>query len=135
MKNIVIDRSIEINALPVRVWRVFTDPVLTKQMGGEYLSDWKTGSSFSFKGLDGTIYTSGEILQIENEKLLKHSLFSQDEKKGIISVITYTLIPNGEGTLLCAKEELTHSTTDEKYEEMLQGWDAALNAVRSIAES
>jgi len=53
MSKFFIEDSIEISAPVSKVWRVFTDPVLTGQMGGEYVSDWKVGSPFGWKGLDG----------------------------------------------------------------------------------
>jgi hypothetical protein len=46
MPKLFVEKSIEINAPASKVWRIFTDPVLTRQMGGEYVSDWKAGSSF-----------------------------------------------------------------------------------------
>ena len=58
MPNNLIEKSVEINAPVSKVWRVFTDPVLTRQMGGEYVSEWEVGSSFSWKSLDGQILTN-----------------------------------------------------------------------------
>src|SRR5687768_13920664 len=86
-----VEKSIEINAPVSKVWRVFTDPVLTRQMGGEYVSDWKVGSSLRWKGPDGRMLTNGTILNIEPEKLLQHNLFSSDASSAgeITSVITY----------------------------------------------
>jgi len=46
MSKFFIEDSIEISAPVSKVRRVFTDPVLTRQMGGEYVSDWKVGSPF-----------------------------------------------------------------------------------------
>jgi uncharacterized protein YndB with AHSA1/START domain len=37
MSRSVIEKKIEISAPPDKVWRVFTDPAITKQLGGEYL--------------------------------------------------------------------------------------------------
>lgn len=75
MNRRIIEKEIKINTSPNNVWRVFTDPVITSQMGDEYVTDWKTGSSFGWKGADGKMYTQGSILQLDKEKLLKHSLF------------------------------------------------------------
>src|ERR1700749_3387673 len=87
-----INKSIKINATPANVWRVFTEPAVTRQMGGEYVSGWKAGSSFGWKGANGTMLTNGTILQIEPKHLLKHDLFDAGNKTLVTSVITYTLI-------------------------------------------
>jgi hypothetical protein len=49
----VIKQNITIHAPASKVWAMFNDPVLTRQMGGEYVSDWKEGSSLGWKGLNG----------------------------------------------------------------------------------
>lgn len=129
-------KSIEINAPVSKVWRVFTDPVLTRQMGGEYVSDWKVGSSFSWKGLDGQIQTNGSILKIEPEKLLQHNLFDSDTSstESIISVITYHFYERNGLTTILAREDFSHPINDEEYVAAIEGWDAALHSVKEIAE-
>lgn len=136
MPNDFVEKSIEINAPVSKVWRVFTDPVLTRHMGGEYISDWKVGSSFSWKGLDGQILTNGSILKIEPEKLLQHNLFSSDASstESIISVITYEFHEQNRLTTILAREDFSHPISDEEYAPTMAGWDAALHSVKEIAE-
>lgn len=50
MNYSIVEKTIVINATPENVWRVFTDPSITQQMGGEYMSDWKVGSTLGWKG-------------------------------------------------------------------------------------
>ena len=87
MSKLFVESSVEINAPASKAWQVFTDPALTRQMGGEYVSDWKVGSSFGWKGPDGRMVTNGTILKIEPEKLLQHNLLNS--VGSINSVITY----------------------------------------------
>ena len=134
MKNNLIQKIIEIDASPDKVWRVFTDPVVTRQMGGEYVSDWKSGSSFGWKGANGNMYTHGTILQIETERLLQHQLFENDERKKILSVITYTFSDDHGRTILGAREVLHNEMTDEQYQDTSDGWDIALAAIKKAAE-
>jgi len=124
-----IEKTILINATPDKVWQVFTNPEVTRRMGGEYVSDWKVGSSFGWKGTDGKMYTQGVILQIEKNKLLQHHLFNPDGHS-ILSTITYELQNNNGSTLLLAKEDPV-----ESYEDASAGWDAALQAVKDLAEN
>ena len=132
MTKLFIERSIEINAPVSRVWRVFTDPLLTRQMGGEYVSDWKVGSTFSWKDLDGKLVTNGIILKLEPEKTLQHKLFNS--VGSINSVITYEFGEKGSITMLRAREDFTKPITDKAYADVLEGWDAALLTVKEVAE-
>ncbi|MDB5129507.1 SRPBCC domain-containing protein [Mucilaginibacter sp.] len=134
MNTNLIERSIEINASPDKVWRVFTDAAITRQMGGEYVSDWKVGSPFGWKGVNGRQYTYGEIMEIEAGKLLKHKLFNRQDKSLIASEITYKFEENNGITTLFAREELSQSIDEEDYKEAVQGWDTALYAVKQLAE-
>ena len=76
MSKYFIEKTIEINAPVSKVWRVFTDPALTTHLGGEYVSDWKVGSSFGWKGADGKMVTNGTIMKIMPEKLLQHNILN-----------------------------------------------------------
>jgi uncharacterized protein YndB with AHSA1/START domain len=127
-----MEKSIEISAPASKVWRVFTDPVLTRQMGGEYVSDWKVGTSFRWKGLDGKLITNGTIMKIEPEKLLQHNLLNS--VGSVNSVITYEFDEKNRVTTLHAREDFTKSITDKEYADAAKGWDAALLAVKETAE-
>jgi uncharacterized protein YndB with AHSA1/START domain len=129
-----IKKIIKINSPTDKVWRVFTDPVITRQMGGEYVTDWKVGSSFGWKGKDGKMYTNGTILQVENRRLIKHNLFDMEDKEKILSVITYKFESQGMQTTLYALEELNYKMTDQQYNDASEGWDFALAAIKEIAE-
>jgi len=134
MPKTVLEKSIEINAPSAKVWRVFTDPVLTRQMGGEYVADWQVGGSFGWKGLDGKMYTEGTILQIEPEKRLQHNLFSPGQGREVASVITYDLHEKDGHTTLRSREEFTNPLNEKEYSDASEGWDTALLAVKELAE-
>jgi uncharacterized protein YndB with AHSA1/START domain len=130
----LFEKTISIVASPAKVWSVFTDPGVTRQMGGEYVSDWKIGSSFGFKGIDGTVYTHGSIIDIEPEKLLKHYLYTSEDRSVIISTVTYEFHEDGATTKLHAIEEFTIPIDDNPYADVVAGWDAALTQVKELAE-
>lgn len=134
MDKPVIKKTIDINASTKKVWSVFTDPTITKQMGGEYVSDWKVGSSFGWKGKESSVYTNGKIIELEPGKLLKHSLLDLKDKNRLLSVITYEFIKNGDSTILSATEEINYEITDYLFKEANEGWDAALQLVKYVAE-
>ena len=132
MSKFSLENTIEINAPVSKVWRVFTDPTLTSQMGGEYVSDWKVGSTFGWQGLDGKMVTNGTIMKIEPEKLLQHTLLSSVGSTN--SVITYEFEEKNGMTALHAREDFTNPITDKEYTDASEGWDAALHAVKETAE-
>lgn len=132
--NQVIEKQVEINAPVENVWRVFTEPAITRQMGGEYATDWKVGSDFGWKGPDGTMYTYGKILQVEPERLIQHNLFDMEDKNTLLSVITYRFKGDGATTILSAREELHGEMPDDALAEASEGWDYALQAVKVTAE-
>ena len=130
----LIKKSIIIHAWPKSVWRVFTDPVVTKKMGGHYVSGWEVGKSLEWKGEDGQLSTYGIILELEPERLLKHSLYDMKTKSKVTSVITYMLEQKENNTILHAEEELAYDMRDDQFEEALEGWDMALDSVKELAE-
>jgi len=132
--NKIIEKTIEINSKPENVWRVFSDSETTKKMGGSYVSDWKIGSSFGWHNNDGEVVTRGEIIEIEPKKLLKHKLFNANKKSLIDSIITYEFVEVNGRTILKAKEELNYSVSEKQFEEIMEGWNIALDFVKNIAE-
>jgi len=103
-------------------------------MGGEYVSDWKVGNSFGWKGVDGKMLTKGTILQFEPERVLQHNLFNPIEGNKIMSVITYRLEDKNQFTILHAHEDLLYSIDDKTYQDAQEGWDIALNFLKQTAE-
>ncbi len=134
MPNTLIKKSITITASAHEVWRVFTDPKVTMLMEGQYASSWKQGESLQWKGEDGKLYSYGIILELEPDKLLKHSLYDMKTKSRVTSVITYRFEDMGKYTILHAEEELTYDMRDDQFEEALEGWDLALDTVKEVAE-
>jgi len=134
LPNTLIKKSITITASPHEVYRVFTDPKVTMLMGGHYVSTWKKGESLQWKGDDGKLYSHGIILELEPDKLLKHSLYDMKTKERITSYITYHFEDMGKYTILHAEEALTYDMRDDQFEEALEGWDMALDTVKEIAE-
>lgn len=94
----------------------------------------KAGESLQWKDADGKFYSYGIILELEPDKLLKHSLYDMKTKSRITSYITYRFEDMGKYTILHAEEELTFDMRDDQFEEALEGWDLALDTVKEIAE-
>ncbi|MES2328745.1 MAG: SRPBCC family protein [Bacteroidota bacterium] len=130
----IVIKEILINAPASKVWGMFVNPVFTRQMGGQYISDWQVGSSFRWQALNGTLLTNGIILDIEAEKFLQHSLYYPEELDEVMARITYTLDEQDGKTILHITEEFTDPITERDYEDSIEGWDAALTMIKQLME-
>ena len=136
MKKSFLETSIKINASKTKLWGMFTDVEFTKQMGGEYVSDWKVTSHLRWKGLNGQVLTDGIILEIEPEKLLKHTLLNSgaSSDSDIMATLTYEFNEKDGYTTIGVREDFTNPVSEQEHADSLLGWNAALNAAKEIAE-
>lgn len=140
MPQLSIERSIKIHAAPSKVWSSFTEPEYTRHFGGEFVTEWNVGSAFNWKGLDGKLYTRGEIVKIDPGKLLQYNLFRPQDKNSagspqIFSVITYELHEEDEYTTLLARENFMSSLTQQEFTLAGAAWFEALARVKVLAEN
>lgn len=131
----VISKEIEINTTADKVWHVFINPAVTRLMGGEYVSDWKVGGPIGWKGKDGAMYTNGSILEIEPARLLKHDLKEMENSNALLSVITYRFTESNGATVVSASEELNYPADESQLEDIADGWDFTLTAIKDISEA
>jgi uncharacterized protein YndB with AHSA1/START domain len=129
-----IIKSIDIDATAAKVWSVFADPAISRQMGGYYDTDWKKGSVISWRGPDGKAHTRGVILQCAAPRLLQYQLFDMQDAGKVLSTIIYVFTEDQEKTLLIAREELHYEISENELADAGAGWDSALLAVKNIAE-
>lgn len=130
-----IHKKILIDAPVSNVWRVFTDPAVTKLMGGSYVTDWKPGSSFGWRANSGQMYDNGKVLRVEKENLIEHTLVDRTNSTQLICTVQYRFVNKDGITELEATEIPATSWSDKQYEDASTGWDAALRQVKDIAES
>lgn len=130
-----IEKSVRINTAPDKVWKVFTNPVISRKMGGSYKTDWTPGSFFGWQSLSGAQITYGRVLEYRPGEYLKHELFNGKEQSEVTSIISYATTFKNDHTILFATEELSEELNDAELGEVLSGWEAALGAVKKLAES
>ncbi len=135
MSKTAINLSVVIPAPALQVWRMFNDPAFTREMGGEYVSDWKVGSHLCWMGPEGVMFTDGRILKIVPGKLLQHTLFHPDSNEELMATITYELTELNGKTTVKIVEQFADPITDDEYEDSLGGWEAALDAVKELLEN
>jgi uncharacterized protein YndB with AHSA1/START domain len=129
-----IIKSIDIDAVAAQVWSVFSDPAVSRQIGGYYDTDWGKASPISWHGLDGKLHTKGIILQCVAPRLLQYQLLDSQDANKILSTIIYVFTEDQGKTLLIAREELHYEISQQALADAGAGWDAALLAVKNIAE-
>src|SRR5438067_13936138 len=78
MDPLIVKDVLEIAAPVKSVWRMLTDPALTKQymFGCAAVSDWKVGSPLAWSAtVEGkeVVYVKGTVLAIEPERLVSYT--------------------------------------------------------------
>jgi uncharacterized protein YndB with AHSA1/START domain len=139
-KELKLSASIDINASIDKVWFALTNKEMIKQYfwGTEINTDWKKGSPISFTGTweETTYEDKGFILEIEKEKIFKHSYWSSfwgtDYNPEDFSIITYELSTNGPQTTLSITQE---GFKDEQSREHSVGnWKNILDNIKNLVE-
>jgi len=133
--------SVTINAGKEEVWDALTNPAKIKQyfFGTTAISDWKKGSSLKFTGeWEGKTYEDkGMILDTVPGKLFRYTYWSSmgklDDKPENYMVVTYELVPLGDGTLLIITQENAASPESRDHSE--QNWNWILGELKKFVES
>jgi uncharacterized protein YndB with AHSA1/START domain len=133
-------KSVVIKAPVADVWAALTDPTLIKQyyLGVDTIGEWKEGNTIIFKGewQGKKIEGNGKVLQLEDQKLLRHSYWSNisglaDEPENY-HIITYELMAEDGNTILKLTEE--NLATQEMQEQSAKLWDMILDNLKKLLE-
>jgi uncharacterized protein YndB with AHSA1/START domain len=140
-QDLIVSKSIVINASASKVWNVLTNPELIKEFlyGTETLTTWERGSEVVFQGeYNGQKYRDhGKVLEnIENEKMIYSywtGFSGLDDKPENYSTIAYELkkISNDETEFTWTQKSYS---TIENYEHSKNGMDELLKMIKKIAE-
>jgi uncharacterized protein YndB with AHSA1/START domain len=137
-QNYVVRKKISLNAQPTAVWQALTDPEKTKKYFfncGVY-SDWKEGSSITFKGrmfLLMKIELKGTIQKIEQSKLLKYILLHKDGS-GYSTVTDEITTENGHTVLKITDDVGPGKGAEKRYKRSKKGWDKILRGLKKEVE-
>jgi len=133
-------KSVVIYAPVTDVWKALTDAALIKQyyLGVDTIGEWKEGNTIIFKGewQGKKVEGKGKVLQLEDEKLLKHSYWSNlsglEDKPENYHIVRYHLLPkNGNTELILTEENLQ---TKEMQEQSAKLWDMILKNLKKLLE-
>lgn len=140
-KNLIITKTIEINADISAVWDALTNPEKVRQylFGTDVVTDWKVGSPIVFQGeYQGKQYKDGGvILAIEQKKILQYTYWSGfsglEDKEENYTVVTYRLDTKGNLTILTLNQQGFPNEKALKHTE--QNWAMVLEKIKEISAS
>ena len=139
-KNFTVKTIVTINAPASRVWEALTTPEIVKQFlfGTEVISDWKKGSSITYKGIlhEKSYEDKGTILNVVPEKLFEYTIWSS--MAGTLDIpenykkITYELTPENGGTKLIITQ--SNNPTDGEKRHADWSWDLITKNLKKLLE-
>jgi len=141
MNKLSLTVSKEVNATPAQVWRAFTEPALIKEymFGTDTTSDWKKGSSITYKGIwQGKSYEDkGTIIDIVPEKLLHTTYYSplsgkEDKPENYANVIEEIKQENGKTIVSITQDNIEN---EEGVAHMRENWNMVLDGLKKTVES
>lgn len=140
MAGLVARAQRRVAAPPERVWEVLTSPEPHAELlaGARTISDWQPGSPVRWVGeWEGTPFEDrGEVVEADRPRRLVVTHYSP--MSGAPDVpesyhrLTYTLTPDGEGTLVALEQD--NNADEDAVAHSEQTWDAMLAGVAVVAE-
>ena len=139
-KQLILKKTLTINAPAARVWEALTSPEWIKQYlyGTNTISDWKVGSSILFTGTwEGKEYKDkGTILKFEKEKVFQYSYWSPfsglPDLPENYSLLTFEVSSGaGRTTLLLTQVGFVDAKT---MEHSGKNWEGVLQALKGLVE-
>jgi uncharacterized protein YndB with AHSA1/START domain len=148
MSNLFVEETIEIDALPFKVWDVLTKPEFTSLWAPEFNSgaplriesDWRIGAPVVWKNERDQVIVEGDVTGLEPEKQLRFTVFDVrsvnrppvTEQDGI----TFELAQQGGRTLLHLRQgDFSAMDEAEKYRQAsAEIWRRVLPRIKQLSE-
>jgi uncharacterized protein YndB with AHSA1/START domain len=133
--------TVTINAPKGDVWDALTNSAKVKQYmhGTEMSTDWKEGSSISWKGeWKGKSYEDkGRVLEVEPQRLLRYTHWSpmggSEDRPENYHTLTFELAGNDGKTILTLTQD--NNPTQEEADKMARdNWAPVLEGLKATAE-
>lgn len=140
MQSFVVRKKASIKAVPSEVWDAITNPEKTRKyfFNCRVDSDWKPGSSITFRGkilLIKKVELKGKIVKIEPEKYLKYTLQNASDSNSSISTVVFDLdYANGTTTLNVTDDVGQGPGAEKRYKRSDKAWDKVLKGMKKLVE-
>ncbi len=149
MSKLFVDKTIEIDALPFKVWDVLTKPEYTSQWAPEFdqgapfhiESDWHIGAPVRWLDEDNQAIVEGNVTRMEPEKLLRFTVFDtrMAERPPVTEEdgITFELLEHAGHTVLHVLQgDFATMADGESYRRAsAEVWDRVLPRIKRLAET
>ncbi len=139
-KELVVKKSIKINADTSSVWEAITNPELTKKYmyNSEVISDWKKGNSILWRdAVNKKIHVKGIIVDIEPGRFLQTSDLSIDlglpDIESNYSRVVYELKKENGKTVLSVTEDKFNGD-EKRYKDGENFWNVILIKMKELLE-
>ena len=148
MSKLYVDKSVEIDASPARVWEVLTSRELTTDWASEFSSggpqihiesDWVVGSPVLWKNQKGHVVVEGTVTAAELHSLLQYTVFDVDARRPALGPhdgVTYKLTDRSGKTILWVSQgDFSTMADGARYRELSEAiWERALARIKRLAE-
>lgn len=140
-KELIVERTIEINASVEDVWEAIVNPDITQKyfFGTRVDSEWEIGSPVEYKDKKGKVVVRGEIESIKPGQFLRIKIMIQGKpgEEEQYTTVTYEITDLGrKGTMLTISDGdfSVVAGGQEKYDRSVIGWDKVLTTMKDVVE-
>ena len=145
MAELLIRKSIDVDAPAEILWKVLTDSEFIRQymFGCNAETDWKPGSPLLWRGAaDGVVYVKGEVKQFEAPHTLEYTVFDPNSKLADVPsnylVMKLEIREDGRGRSILEITQGDFATVEDgekRYRHSLDGDDSVLQGIKRLAEA
>lgn len=145
MAELMIRKTIEVDAPIEALWKVLTDSEFIRQymFGCNAETDWKPGSPLLWRGAaDGIVYVKGHVVSIDGPHTLEYTIFDPNSKMADIPAnyltMKYSLTARDSHSSTLEITQGDYATVEDgqkRYEHSLKGDDSVLAGIKKLAEA
>lgn len=143
MRQIFVEQAIIIDAHISEVWKVLTEPALTKQWIhtwwpelDELQSDWKQDSPVVWKLQDGSTGADGKVHEVQAPNHLVYNFRINEPNTSKQEIITYKLEERDNHTylLITAGDYGDTPEHEQCFPGAQEGWEKSISKIKELAE-
>lgn len=139
MKELIVRKSMLLNAEPAEVWVALTDPKLTKKyfFNCEVVSDWTIDGPIIYRdntGEDPIDHVKGTLKHFEDGKMFEYTFRSAAKAggQGDLIRVAFELDSESGKTRLTVTQDCGEN--EQVYKDSDQGWDYVLHGLKGLVE-
>src|SRR5271157_2293176 len=140
MTELLIRKSIEVDAPVETLWKILTDSKFIRQymFGCNAETDWKPGSPLLWRGAaDGVVYVKGHVVKVDPPRHLAYTIFDPTSKIADIPAnyltMSYDLMRRDDDGSILEITQGDFATVEDgqnRYQHSLDGDDSVLQGIK-----